>query len=189
MGVALRADSTKLSRRLFIGRLHRALPLAGWRLTNNIRNSSETFKWRSRLRRADGWSVHGENDAKARLPSHHLRVSIRRSLERDRLNHGGHTTQRTETKRCVACRRVSCQSTFELAASEYEIHGRDLDRLRPDADDDRDTTRAQALERLGDCLSAGSRYQNNLGTAERLQSLSGVGSGAVNVMMGAELLR
>src|SRR6516164_4390358 len=109
--------------------------------------------------------------------------------ERDRLNHGGHATQRTETKRCVACRRVPCQSTFELAAPEYEIHARDLDRLRPDAEDDRDTTGAQALERLGDRLPAGRRYQNNLGTAERLQSLSGVGSGAVNVMVGAELLR
>jgi hypothetical protein len=137
----------------------------------------------SGLRCADGWSVHSQNNTKACLASHHLRVSISRLIERDRLNHGGHATQRTETKRRVTCRRVSCQSTFELAAPEYEIHGRDLDRLRPDAENDRDTAGAQPLEGLGDGLATGSRYQNDFGAAERLQSLGGVGSGIVDVMM------
>src|SRR6516225_9719287 len=84
---------------------------------------------------------------------------------------------------------VSCQSTFELAAPEYEIHGRDLDRLRPDAEDDRDTAGTQPLEGLGDGLATGSRYQNDFGAAERLQSIRGVGSGIVDVMVGAELPR
>src|SRR6516165_8397157 len=137
---------------------------------------------------ADGWSVHSQNNAKARLASHHLRVSIRRSLERDRLNHGGHASQHTETERCVACRGVSCQSAFELAAPEYEIHARDLDRLRPDAEDDGDTAGTQAREGRGDRLAAGSRYQNDLGAAERLQSRGGVASAAVDVVMGTELL-
>src|SRR6516225_4232368 len=142
-----------------------------------------------RLRCADGWSVHGQNYAKARLPSHHLRIGIRRLIERDRLNHGGHAAQRTEAERFVAGRGVPRQGTFELAAPEYEIHARDLDRLWPDAEDDRDTAGTQPLECFGDRLAAGSRYQNDFGTAERLQSLSGVSSGAVNVMVGAELLR
>ena len=33
-------------------------------------------------------SVHGQNHAKARLPSHHLRVGIRRLVEWDGLDHG-----------------------------------------------------------------------------------------------------
>jgi hypothetical protein len=82
-------------------------------------------------------------------------------------------TQRTETERFVARRGVSCQSTFELAAPEYEIHGRDLDRLRPDAEDDRDTAGTQPFEGLGDRLPAGRRDQNDLGAAEGLQSLGG----------------
>src|SRR6516162_9600361 len=47
----------------------------------------------------------------------------------------------------------------------------------------------QPLEGLGDRLPAGSGYQNDLGAAERLQSLGGVGSRVVDVVMGAELLR
>jgi hypothetical protein len=54
---------------------------------------------------------------------------------------------------------------------------------------DRDTTRTQILEGLGDRLAAGRRYQNDFGAAKRLQSLGGVGSGVVDVMVGAELLR
>src|SRR5262249_48785725 len=46
----------------------------------------------------------------------------------------------------------------------------------------------QALEGRGDCLAAGSRYQNDLGAAERLQSRGRVGSAAVDVVVGAELL-
>ena len=42
---------------------------------------------------------------------------------------------------------------------------------------------------LGDRLAAGSRYQNDFGAAERLQSFGGVGSGAVDVVVSAELLR
>src|SRR5262245_38596847 len=134
-------------------------------------------------------SVHGQNHAKARLPGHHLRVGSRRLLEWDRLDHGGHAAQRTETERCGAGRRVPRQGSFEPAVPEYEIHARDLDRLRPDAEGNRDTAGTQALEGRGDRLAAGSRYQNDLGSAERLQSRGGVGSGAVDVMVGAELLR
>ena len=135
------------------------------------RKAASSFKCGPRLRCADGWSVHGQNYAKARLPSHHLRVGIRRLLERDRLNHGGHAAQRTEAERFVTGRGVPRQSTFELAVSKYEIHGRDLDRLRPDAEDDRDTAGMQPLECLCDRPPAGRRYQNDLGAAERLQSL------------------
>jgi hypothetical protein len=110
-------------------------------------------------------------------------------LKRDRLDHGGHAAQHTETQRFVPGRGVPRQGTFELTASEYKIDARNLDRLRPDAEDDRDTAGTQALEGLSDRLPAGGRYQNDLGAAERLQSLGGVGSGAVNVMVGAELLR
>src|SRR6516162_10661046 len=84
-------------------------------------------------------SVHGQNYAKARLPSHHLRVGIRRLVEWDALDHGGHAAQRTETERSVSGRRVPRQRTFEFAAPEYEIHARGLDRLRPNAEDDGDT--------------------------------------------------
>src|SRR5215831_12371466 len=133
-------------------------------------------------------SVHGQNHAKARLPGHHLRVGIRRLVEWDSLDHCGHPAQRTETERSISSRRVPCQGTFEPAASEYEIHARDLDRLRPDTENDRDTARTQALESLSDRLAAGSRDQNDLGPAERLQSRGGVASGAVDVVVGAELL-
>src|SRR5262249_46040328 len=67
-------------------------------------------------------SVHGQNYAKGGLPSHHLCVGLRRLVERDCLDHGGHAAQRTETERSVSSRRVSRQGTFELAAPEYEIH-------------------------------------------------------------------
>jgi hypothetical protein len=50
-----------------------------------------------------------------------------------------------------------------------------LNRLRPDAEDDRDTTGTQTLEGLGDRLAARRRYQNDFGAAKRLQSLGGVG--------------
>ena len=101
------------------------------------------------------WGLgHGQNHTEPRLPSHHLRVSIRCLLERDRLNHGGHAAQRTEAERFVTGRGVPRQGTFELAVSKYEIHGRDLDRLRPDAEDDRDTAGAQPFEGLGDRLPA-----------------------------------
>src|SRR5215813_13312847 len=133
-------------------------------------------------------SIHGQNHAKARLPSHHLRVGIRRLVEWDGLDHGGHAAQRTETERSVSGRRVPRQGTFELAAPEYEIQTRGLDRLRPNAEDDADTAGTQALEGRGDCLAAGSRYQNDLGAAERLQSRGRVGSAAVDVVVGAELL-
>src|SRR6516162_5067152 len=132
--------------------------------------------------------VHGQNHAKARLPSHHLRVGTRRLVERDGLDHGGHPAQRTETERSVSGRRVPRQGTFELAAPEYEIQTWGLDRLRPNAQDDGDTAGTQALEGRGDRLAAGCRYQNDLGAAERLQSRGRVGSAAVDVVVGAELL-
>src|SRR5215510_11710317 len=59
---------------------------------------------------------------KARLPGHHLRVGIRRLVEWDGLDHGGHAAQRTETERNVSGRRVPRQGAFELAAPEYQIH-------------------------------------------------------------------
>src|SRR5215831_10830903 len=99
-------------------------------------------------------SVHGQNHAKARLPGHHLRVSIRRLVEWDGLDHGGHAAQRAETKRRVSGRRVPRQGTCELAAPEYEIRTRGLDRRRPNAEDYRDTARTQALEGRGDRLAA-----------------------------------
>ena len=52
--------------------------------------------------------------------------------------------------------------------------GETFDRLRPDAEDNRDTAGMQPLECLCDRLPAGSRYQNDLGAAERLQSLGWV---------------
>jgi len=92
-------------------------------------------------------------------------------LERDRLNHGVDATQHTETERFVTGRGVPRQGTFELAAPEYEIDARDLDRLWPDSEDDRDTAGTQAPEGLSNRIAAGRRDQNNLGAAERLQSL------------------
>src|SRR5262249_50958850 len=89
----------------------------------------------------------------------------------------------------VTSRRVPRQGAFEPAAPEYEIHARGLDRLRPDAEGDRDTAGTQALEGRGDRLATGSRYQNDLGPAERLKSRGGGGSGAVDVVVGARPLR
>ena len=67
--------------------------------------------------------------------------------------------QRTEAERFVTGRGGSRQGTFVLAVTKHEIHGRDLDRLRPDAEDDRDTAGTQRLEGLGDRLPAGSRVR------------------------------
>src|SRR5215813_2551310 len=127
-------------------------------------------------------------NAKARLPAHHLRVRSRCFLERDGLNHGGHAGQRTESERCITSSRGPRQGAFHLAISEYEIHARDLDRLRPDAEVNRYTARTKALEGLGDRLASRSCYENDLGAAERLQSRCGISSGTVNVVVSAELL-
>src|ERR1700752_2946492 len=133
-------------------------------------------------------SVHGQNHAKTRLPSHHLRVRSRGFLEWDGLNHGGHAGQCTESERCIASRRGPRQGAFYLATSEYEIHARNLDRLRPDAEVNRYAAGTKALEGRGDCLASGSCYENDLGAAERLQSRSGIGNGTVKVAVSAELL-
>ena len=53
----------------------------------------------------------------------------------------------------------------------------------------RDTAGTQAPEGLSNRIAAGRRDQNNLGAAERLQSLGGIGSSVVNVMVGTELMR
>src|SRR6516162_6629562 len=98
----------------------------------SARTSSLILYTPSPLRRRR--SVHGQNHAKARLPSHHLRVGGRRLIEWGGLDHGGHAAQGTETERCVTSRGVPRQGTFELPAPEDEIHARDLVRLRPDAE-------------------------------------------------------
>ena len=117
-----------------------------------------------------------QDHAEPRLSPHHLCVRRRRLVQRSGLDHGGDTAQRTETERCVTSRRVPGQGAFELATPEYEIHARDLDRLRADAEVNRDTAGTQALEGCGNCLAPGSRYQNDLGAAERLQSRGGIGT-------------
>src|SRR5215813_550895 len=75
-----------------------------------------------------------QHDPKARLPSHHLRVRGGCLIKWDGLDHRRHTTQGTETKRCVSSGGVSRQRACYLALSEYEIHARELDRLRSDAE-------------------------------------------------------
>ena len=55
---------------------------------------------------------------------------------------------------CVTSRRVARKRAVELAGCEYQIRARDFDRLRPDAEDDRDTTGTQAFEGCGDRLAA-----------------------------------
>src|SRR5262245_29718076 len=125
---------------------------------------------------------------KTRLPSHHLRVGSGCLIEWDGLDHRRHPTQDTETKRCVSSGGVSRQRACYLALSEYEIHARDLDRLRSDAEVNGDTAGSKALEGLSDCLTPGSCYENDHGAAERLQSRCGVSSGTVNVMVSPELL-
>src|SRR5262249_26118955 len=94
----------------------------------------------------------------------------------------------TETKRCVSSGRISRQRACYLALSEYEIHARDLDRLRSDAEVNGHTAGSKALEGLSDCFASRSRYDNDLGAAKRLQSGCGVGRGTVNVVVSAELL-
>src|SRR5271167_1652450 len=79
------------------------------------------------------FSVHGQNHAKARLPSHHLRIGLNGFLKWNRLDHGEHAAQHTETERCVTNRGGPRQGAFKLPAPEYEIHARDLVRLRPEA--------------------------------------------------------
>src|SRR5262249_55247590 len=78
--------------------------------------------------------------------------------------------------------------TLEVGGRKDEVGSGGLDRLRPNAEDDGDTAGTQALESLSDRLAAGSRYQNDLGAAERPQSRGRVGSAAVDVVVGAELL-
>src|SRR5215467_10483520 len=75
-----------------------------------------------------------QHDPKARLPSHHLRVRGGCLIEWDGLDHRRHPAQGTETKRCVSSGGVSRQRACYLALSEYEIHARDFDRLRSDAE-------------------------------------------------------
>src|SRR5215467_1084029 len=125
---------------------------------------------------------------KTRLPSHHLRVGSGCLIEWDGLDHCRHPTQGTEAKRCVSSGGVSRQRACYLALSEYEIHARDLDRLRSDAEVNGDTAWSKALEALSDCLTPGSCYENDHGAAERLQSRCGVSSGTVNVVVSPELL-
>src|SRR5262245_35876836 len=84
-----------------------------------------------------------QHHPKARLPSHHLRVRRRGLFEWDGLDHGGHAGQGTESERGITGRRVPRQGTFNLAASKYEIRIRKLDRLRADAEVDRDSTRTK----------------------------------------------
>ena len=136
-----------------------------------------------------GLRLHRQNHAKPGLSGHHLRVGCRRLLQRRGLDHRGNAGQGAETERGVTRRRIARQGAFELAAAEYEVHAGDLDGLRPDAEDDRDPAGTQALERHGGHLTPGGRDQNDLGTAERLQGPGGVGGRAVDVVVGAELLR
>src|SRR5215470_458023 len=91
---------------------------------------------------------------KTRLPSHHLRVRSGCLIEWDCLDHRRHATQGTETKRCVSSGRVSRQRTCHFALSEYEIHARDLDRLRSDAEVNGDTAGSKALKGLSDCFAS-----------------------------------
>src|SRR5262245_30847507 len=125
---------------------------------------------------------------KTRLPSHHLRVRRRCLFEWDGLDHGGHAAQGTESERGITGRRVPRQRACYLALSEYEIHARDLDRLRSDAEVNGHTAGSKALEGLSDCFASRRRYDDDLGAAKGLQSGCGVSSGTVNVVMSAELL-
>ena len=96
---------------------------------------------------------HGQDDAKTRFPGHHLRIALRGFFKRDRFDHGGYATQCAETKRCLTGSGVPRQAAFELAAPKYEIHGRDLDRLRPDAEGDQYAAGTRVLGGRGDCLA------------------------------------
>src|SRR5215831_15458543 len=79
---------------------------------------------------------------KTRLPSHHLRIRSRSFLEWDGLDHCSHPAQRTESERCITSCRISRQRSCYLAFSEYEVHARDLDRLRSDAEVNRNSAGA-----------------------------------------------
>src|SRR5262245_36920099 len=136
-----------------------------------------------------GEGSHGQDHAKTRFSGHHLRIALRCTFKRDGFDHGGYATQCAKAERCLTRRGVPRQGAFELAAPKYEIHGRDLDRLRPTAESDRDAAGPQALEGFRHRLAAGSRDQNDAGAAEPLQSCAGVNSSAVEIMMGAKFLR
>src|SRR5215475_1706940 len=120
------------------------------------------------------------------LPSHHLRVGSGCLIEWDGLDHSGYTAQRTESERCITSRRISRQRACYLALSEYQIHARNLDRLRSDAEINRDSAGPEALEGRCNCLASGSCYDNDLCAAERLQCRCGIGSGAVDVVVSPE---
>src|ERR1700741_4695119 len=111
---------------------------------------------------------------KTRLSSHHLGIGGGCLIEWDGLDHRRHSTQGTETKRCVSSCGVSRQRACYLALSEYEIYARDLDRLRSDAEVNGDTAGSKALEGLSDCLPPGSCYKNDRDTAGPLETLWGV---------------
>src|SRR5262245_43880438 len=127
--------------------------------------------------------------AKARLARHHLRVGSRRLSERDRFDHRRGSAQHAETERCVACGRVARESAAKVPISEYQVRAQCFDRLRPNAEDDRDAFGTQTFEGFGDRLAARSGDQNHLRATDFLQSGAGVRCGAVDEMMGAELLR
>src|SRR5262249_30440120 len=132
--------------------------------------------------------LHLQNDAKAGFSGHHLCIALRCTFKRDGFDHGGYAAQRAETKCCLTRRGVPRQGAFELAAPKYEVHSRDLNRLRPDAESDRDAAGPQALEGFRNRLAAGSRDQNDAGAAEPVQSFGGVNRSAVEIMMNAKPL-
>jgi hypothetical protein len=109
-------------------------------------------------------------------------------VERDGLDHCGDAAQNAEAQSGITDRRRSRQGTFDLAACKNQIHARDVDWLRPDAEGDRDAARTQSLERRGNRLSSRRGYQNDLRATERLQSRGRVRRSTVDVVMGAELL-
>src|SRR5262249_89469 len=142
------------------------LPQSGYfqnctRFANDSHCKPKSSPWVSRI----ATSVCNEHHPKARLPSHHLRVRRRWLFERDNFDHGGDAAQNTESERRVTGRRGPCQGTFHLATSKYEIHVRKLDRLRSNAEVDRDSARTKAGEGLTDCLTSGSCDKNDLGAA------------------------
>src|SRR5215475_4677322 len=122
------------------------------------------------------------------LPSHHLRIGSGCLIEWDGLDHRGYTAQRTEPERCITSRRISCQRARYLAFSEYQVHARYLDRLRSNAEVNRNSAGTKAFERLGDCFTSRSCYENDFGSAEGLQCRCWIGGGAVYVVMSTELL-
>src|SRR5262249_13576550 len=97
--------------------------------------------------------------------------------------------QHAETECCVARGRVARESAVKLPISEYQVRARCFDRLRSNAEDDRDAFGTQTSEGFGDRLAARCGDQNHLRATESLQSGVGVGCGAVDEMMGAKHLR